>query len=274
MNMKLISILFIYSFLVFNARAQVLINQITTDGMGDYTTAQSLQINPLFVSSISQIGNNNSVKLSQTIEGDIYSFPNSANSFQQGDFNLAEITQRGNENVLLSFQLGYLISGLFSTSNNQLEAPSQNMLSFSATTNNQFATGKNNTLYSVQEGKSNNILAIQQGDDNYIDVEQSGNDNILIARQVGNSNKVEDFKQNSIDGSFDVITQLGDNNTLNFLNESTGVLAENAYSQEGTNLSLTISNNTFSAPGGIIVNQTGRDMKIIIDQSYFSFPIQ
>lgn len=273
MSKKTIAILFVCLFMVFTTKGQAIINQINSDEFGEFSTAESLQVNSLSISSITQVGNNNSAKLSQTREGNLYSLSNSAHSFQQGDFNLFDITQKGNEHVLLSFQLGYLISGTYSIGSNQLNVPSQNLLSFTTTTNNKFTAGTNNALYSIQEGKSNNILSIQQGNDNYLDLEQSGNDNFLVVQQVGNSNRVEDFKQASIEGSFDIITQVGDNNTFSMMNESIGGLSENSYTQEGSNLSLTI-NNSFLSQGGITVNQTGRDMNIVIDQSYFTSPMQ
>lgn len=272
MKKKSIVLIVVCLFHVLYTKGQINIQQISSLEFVGFTSIQSFQVRPTDISSITQLGNYNSAKLSQTKEGDLFSFSNSSNSFQQGDFNLTDITQKGNENVLLSFQLGYLASSLYSMSNNDLVAPIQNKLSFTTTSNNLFSAGTNNILYSSQEGKSNEILAIQQGSDNYIEVEQSGNENFLIVQQVGTNNRVESFKQNSVYGAMGVISQVGDNNAINNLTESVNTNRSD-YTQEGSNLSLTI-NNTLPSLDGIKVSQTGNDMNIVIDQSYFSFPMQ
>lgn len=270
--MKKESILTVFAsfFVIFNSVGQINIQQVNSS---EFLSTQSVQLESLDISSITQLGNYNTAHLIQTKKGDVFSFPNSSNSFQQGDFNLADVIQKGNENVLLSFQLGYLTNGLLTLYTYQPDAQLQNMLSFS-TSSSLFTAGINNTLYSSQEGKSNEILVIQQGSSNYIDVEQLGNENLLIINQVGMNNRVENFKQNNIDGKIDVISQIGDNNTFNSVNGSIVNFYENNYTQEGSNLSLTINNSNLTSLGAIKVNQTGHDMNIVIDQSYFSYPMQ
>ncbi|MEI8084820.1 MAG: curlin repeat-containing protein [Paludibacter sp.] len=225
-----------------------------------------------YISSITQLGNKNSAKLVQTIDGNLFSLPNTSSSYQQGNENLVDIFQKGSENVLFSFQLGYLISGILNegTQNNTVL---QNMLTFTTTANNFVGNGDNNTLISSQIGSSNKILTIQQGSNNFIDVEQVGRNQFFSSHQVGTNNRVENFKQTNIDGKGDYITQLGDNNTFN-ISETTGNLANN-YIQQGSNLSVALNIDTPPAlGGGITVSQTGHDMKVVIDQSFFSFPLK
>ena len=44
--------------------------------------------------------------------------------------------------------------------------------------------------------------------------------------------------------------------------------------QTGTNLSFELNSDLINTAGGINVKQTGKDMKVVIDQSYFSFPLK
>jgi len=44
--------------------------------------------------------------------------------------------------------------------------------------------------------------------------------------------------------------------------------------QTGTNLSIEINNSLLNSLGGVEINQSGKDMKVVIDQSYFSFPMK
>jgi len=277
MKKKSIVTLLVCLFFVFNSEGQLNFKQINSSELDVLLPSQSFQDEYLAYSSITQTGNYNRAILSQNKERNSLSLPNSTNSFQQGDFNFVDIIQKGNENVLFSFQLGYLIYVLTDENNDiqNSDIQLQNLLSFiNVIPNSHFTDGFRNSLISAQEGNSNKILAIQQGDNNYVSAEQLGNENYLVVKQVGSYNKVENFKQNTINGKSDVISQIGDNNTFNTFNESNSEIYGNIYSQVGTNLSITQYNNTLSPLGGIEVNQTGHDMSIVIDQSFFSFPMK
>ena len=269
-----IVIVFICLFQVFTAQGQVNIPQISTSEVESSGTLQP-NAEQLNISSITQLGNYNTAKLSQTEGSDLISSPNSSSSFQQGDYNLVDLTQKGNLNILYSFQVGFLAS-IFSTesTDNTLRGTIlPTLLNLNAGSTGIFSNGNNNTLISSQEGISNKFLSIQQGSNNYIQADQIGNYNNLVVQQVGNNNRVENFVQNNIKGESDNISQVGDNNTLNSI-DKLNTLYGNNYIQNGSNLSITLNNSTLSATGGITVNQTGHDMSIVIDKSYFSFPLK
>ena len=275
MKKKSILTIIYFLFFVFNSEGQINIQQINSSEFEKVISSQSFNLEPLEISSITQLGNYNTAKMSQTKERDMFSLPNSSNLFQQGDFNLADINQKGNENVLFSFQLGYLIYVLSGKNNyNQTDVNLKSTISFNTTSNSRFSDGTSNTLISYQEGNSNKILVIQQGRNHYIEAAQLGNENNLFVQQAGNNNRVENFKQNSFNGKSDVITQVGDNITINTINEYSGCLYDNNYTQEGSNLSIVLNNSALSPLGGIRINQTGHDMKVVIDQSFFSFPMR
>jgi len=269
-----IVIAFICLFQVFTAQGQVNIPQISTSEVESSGTLQP-NAEQLNISSITQLGIYNTAKLSQTEGSDLISSPNSSNSFQQGDYNLVDLTQKGNQNILYSFQVGFLASipSTESTDNTLSGTILPTLLNLNAGSTGIFSNGNNNTLISSQEGISNKFLSIQQGSNNYIQADQIGNYNNLVVQQVGNNNRVENFVQNNIKGESDNITQIGDNNTLNSI-DKLNTLYGNNYIQNGTNLSITLNNSTLSATGGITVNQTGHDMSVVIDKSYFSFPLK
>jgi hypothetical protein len=275
MKMKTILVVFSVLFLIFDTRGQVNKNQINISEFENSLANQPFNADPTYNSSITQLGNYNTAKLIQTQEQDLSSNPNTSNSYQQGNFNLVDLTQKGSENVLFSFQLGYSIPGHSTENkeNTQTDAKLASVLNFNASSANMFSDGNNNTLISSQEGNSNKILSIQQGSNNYIHAEQLGNDNNLVAQQVGTNNRVENFIQNNNHGESDIISQVGENITLNSISPSNSLYGNN-YSQNGTNLSITLNNSTFNTLGGLKVSQTGHDMKIVIDQSYFSFPLR
>ena len=269
--MKKIAIinLFICLFSVFNAAGQVNLPQISSSDVENFVSAQPNE-DQVSISSITQLGNYNTARLTQTQESDLLSSPNSSNSFQQGDNNLADLTQKGNQNVLFCFQLGYLTSA--STTESTDITPST-LLNLNANSTGLFTNGNNNTLISSQEGNSNKFVSIQQGSNNYIQAEQVGNNNNLLVQQVGTNNRVENFVQNNTLGENDTVYQTGENITLNSINTS-NTLYGNNYMQNGTNLSITLNNTTTNSLGGITVNQTGHDMSVVIDKSYFSFPLK
>ena len=274
MEKSIIIFVFICLFQVFTAQGQVNIPQISTSEVESSGTLQ-LNAEQLNISSITQLGNYNTAKLSQIEKIELISSPNSSNSFQYGDYNQVDLTQKGNQNILFSFQAGYLATSFSSenTENTLTGVLVPTMLKLNAGSTGLFSSGNNNTLVSTQDGISNKFLSIQQGSNNYIQADQIGNNNNLVVQQVGNNNRVEDFVQNNIKGESDNITQIGDNNTLNSI-DKLNTLYGNNYIQNGTNLSITLNNSTLSATGGITVNQTGHDMSVVIDKSYFSFPLK
>jgi len=275
--MKIRTILALLSvlFLIFDTRGQENKNQINISEFENSLANQPFNADPTYNSSITQLGNYNTAKLIQTQEQDLISNPNTSNSYQQGNFNLVDLSQKGSENVLYSFQVGYTTPGHSTENkvNTQTYATLASVLNLNLNSASLFSDGNNNTLISSQEGNSNKLLSIQQGSNNYIHAEQSGNDNNLVAQQVGTNNRVENFMQNNLHGESDVISQVGENITLNSISSSNNLYGNN-YSQNGTNLSITLNNSTFNTLGGLKVNQTGHDMKIVIDQSYFSFPLK
>jgi len=274
MEKSIIIFVFICLFQVFIAQGQVNIPQISRSEVESSGTLQP-NAEQLNISSITQLGNFNTAKLSQTEGSELIFSPNSSNSFQYGDYNQVDLTQKGNQNVLYSFQVGYLTatSATENTDNTLSGTMLPALLNLNAGSTGLFSVGNNNTLFSTQDGTSNKFLSIQQGSNNYIQADQIGNNNNLVIQQVGNNNRVEDFVQNNIKGESDNISQIGDNNTLNSIN-TLNSLSGNNYIQNGTNLSITMNNSTLSSIGGITVNQTGHDMSVVIDKSYFSFPLK
>ena len=134
--------------------------------------------------------------------------------------------------------------------------------------------GGKNELYLRQLGTSysNKAIIQQEGSENYINVDQNGDENNFNVLQVGNNNRVETFKQTNVNGKKDDISQIGDNLTLNVSLETIGAVYGNTFTQIGTNLSATV---TSTIPlNDITVSQTGHDMKVVIDQSFFSFPLK
>jgi len=274
MEKSIIIFVFICLFQGFTTQGQVNIPQISTSEVESSGTLQP-NAEQLNISSITQLGNYNIANLRQTETSELISSPNSSNSLQQGDYNLVDLTQKGNQNILFSFQVGYLTFGssIENTENTLSGVFIPALLNLNAGSKGLFSSGNNNTLVSTQDGISNKLLSLQQGNNNYIQADQIGNNNNLVVQQVGNNNRVEDFVQNNIKGESDNISQIGDNNTLNSIHTFNS-LSGNNYIQNGSNLSITMNNSTLNSIGGITVNQTGHDMSIVIDKSYFSFPLK
>jgi len=134
--------------------------------------------------------------------------------------------------------------------------------------------GGRNELILKQLGTnfSNKATIWQEGNDNYINAEQTGYFSDFNVLQVGNNIRLETFKQTNVNGNKDAIFQRGNNLTLIVSFESSTAVFGNIYTQTGTNLSATL--NTTIPLSGITVTQTGQDMKVVIDQSFFSFPLK
>jgi len=61
---------------------------------------------------------------------------------------------------------------------------------------------------------------------------------------------------------------------LDYNGVSTGAIQGNTFTQIGNKLSVELNNGMMNNPGGIDVNQKGKEMNVIIDQSFFSFPMK
>lgn len=291
--MKYISFIvpFACFFITFYSEGQVKMDQVGSVEIGDLFSLQTLNTEQNYNSSITQFGNNNSAILSQIEEGELNSFPNSSNSYQQGNNNLVEITQNGNGNVSFVFQMGLL--GNEATNGNisysLLDVVPQNMVSIITNPSNNVITagakindieyevlGDGNKMTITQNGNNNGIMAIQQGSYNTLSAEQLGNNNYLLAWQKGSNNTIDDYKQGNKSDPvlYDKIIQTGYYLTLKSDMESNSSVNGNTFIQTGTNLSLEMNSDLINSPGGVQVTQTGNDMKVVIDQSYFSFPLK
>lgn len=284
-NKSIITVVFCL-FFVFNTQGQTNPQQINTTEFDNLLFMQSSSVVLSDVSSIAQLGNNNSAILSQTDAGGL--LPNASNSMQQGSNNLADITQKGNGNVLFSFQMGVMADELSNGNigNSQLDIALQNMMSFiinpsssaftigSQTNDIDYIAAEGNKMTITQNGTNNGIMAVQQGSNNTLSAEQTGNNNYLLALQIGSNNTIEDYKQENTSDQilYDKIIQTGDFLTLKSdVASTTG--AGNTFIQTGSNLSFEINSDLLNSPGGVQVNQAGNNMKVVISQSYFSFPL-
>ena len=246
----------------------ILFFQTFNQGINNYASAQ-------------QIGNLNKTSVSQQ-KGVGSDLSNKSYTVQLGNSNELTIGQFGSGNTLLGFQLGYF------TYNNSKINGNQFGYGLDNDNGNAFAFGHNknvdgismegiyNKLSISQNGNNNFVLAVQQGSDNKISAEQVGNNNYLLAYQKGSSNVISDFKQeNESDNPlYDRIIQIGENLIFSTDKEAKSAKYGNEIMQTGTNLSLQINNELLNTDGGIEINQKGNDMKVIIDQSYFSFPMK
>ena len=221
------------------------------------------------VSIILQQGNQNKLSVNQSDDpsGGQY---NQVLSFQIGNENELTLEQSGYKNLLLSFQIGYLALGYCNSIKKQEIKEPQDYIF------NQELYGERNKLLISQEGNNNEILAIQMGDDNYISADQKGTCNYLWVLQKGNFNSVTDYRQeNNSDGIlFDSIIQEGDNLSITTDGVARNHPSENIFAQTGSNLSINLHNAFLNTTEGVEVSQSGKDMKVVIDQSYFPNPLK
>lgn len=251
------------------------IQQLSAPGINDIMSFQTLNQGINNFSLIQQNGNQNKTFIYQQADPGL-GYSNQTYSFQEGNTNEMTVGQIGKGNVLLGFQIGYL-SMLSSSNISGLDLESSCILfGNSNVSNDLFSVGERNKLQVSQEGINNGIMAIQQGSDNVIDVGQKGSNNYLTMLQKGTNNSVHGYVQEntSTTNLFETITQEGINLSLLATDISGSKAMGNEFSQSGVNLSLEINNGLINTMGGIEVNQTGRDMKVVIDQFYFSFPMQ
>jgi hypothetical protein len=257
------------------------IHQISTSGIDNILSFQTLnQGNSNFVLA-QQIGDQNKASINQQRDPGT-AFTNQSYTFQQGSFNELLVGQIGSGNLLLSFQLGYIATELGLNQANQplFSLGNANGDIAAIVTQNKengiWADGIGNKIEITQEGDKNGIMAVQQGDNNSISAGQTGTNNNLLILQKGNNNLVTGYKQeNSSDNvMYDTIIQEGESLSLNASDASKSKLTGNIFSQSGINLSLQVNNGFVNSLGGIEITQTGKDMKVVVDQSYFPFPIK
>jgi len=280
-----LAILFFNYFLVYSqdiinntgSSTNGVIQQINVPGIEDIVNFQKLNPGVNNYVSAQQIGNQNAVNVNQN-NGTSSDMTNQSYTVQAGNSNVLTIGQIGSGNLLLGFQLGYLATLAATNTNNQLEAPANFVFDFTANNvgNATLIVGKNNKMSIMQKGKNNGVMAVQQGTGNFISAEQLGNNNYLLAMQKGSNNEINEYKQaNTSDKNlFDRIIQVGDKLSVTSENASIATAIGNTIIQTGTNLALEINNDLLNSIGGVKIDQKGTDMKVVIDQSFFSFPLK
>lgn len=198
---------------------------------------------------------------------------NQSYNIQFGNYNELTVEQIGSGNVLLSSQLG-----LTANNKNKLEFKKEfDQKDLPLIPNNEyFVDGERNKMNLMQNGNNNSVQAIQQGTDNSISAIQEGNFNNLQMFQKGVHNTINDYTQQnkSAQTLFDKIIQVGENNSLETNGAVNGGMAGNTFTQFGTNLALELNNELLNTIGGIEINQKGKEMKVVIEQSFFSFPMK
>jgi len=248
------------------------IQQISLPGIKDILGFQTLNRNTGNYVSLQQSGNHNATNINQ--QSGSQEMTNQAYTVQSGTSNELTLGQTGSGNLLLGFQLGYLATLNGTQQDNQTAIPTgyvESLIAGNAIT----PEGDGNKMTLTQTGNNNGIMAIQQGSDNSISVQQTGNNNYFLALQKGSNNTISDYKQENTTGLvlYDKIVQTGDYLILKSdIASMSG--AGNTFMQTGTHLSLEMNSDLINSPGGIQVTQTGKDMKVVVDQSYFSFPLK
>lgn len=246
------------------------IQQISIPGIDNILGLQMLNRGISNFAILEQTGNLNKATVSQQNDvGPLMS--NQSYMVQSGNANELTVGQIGSGNLLLGFQLGYLatIAGV--------EKGKKNLISDLPLVEGSLTIdGERNVLKINQTGNYNGIMAVQQGTDNSISAGQTGKNNYLFVLQKGTFNTVTDYKQENNSNSilFDSIVQIGDHLELKSHEASKPKPNQNIFMQSGTNLSLVFNNDLLNSVGGVEINQTGRDMKVMIDQSFFSFPMK
>ncbi len=252
------------------------IQQISIPSVNDILGFQTLNGGIGNYVSIQQTGSLNSASINQQNNASS-EMSNQSYTVQSGNSNELTIGQIGSGNLLLGFQLGYLASMTNNQQSSSTGTESSNVLAAELPNiaNIYIAEGKRNKMDISQNGNNNGVMAVQLGTDNNISTEQIGNNNYLLAYQKGTNNSVTGYKQENISDQilYDKIIQVGDNLSLK-VDEASKASTGNTFMQTGANLSLTVNNELLNSVGGIQINQKGNDMKIVIDQSYFSFPLR
>ncbi|MEI6565666.1 MAG: curlin repeat-containing protein [Verrucomicrobiota bacterium] len=255
----LLNIFTCFSQSVIGSGAGEAIRQISTSGIADILSFQTLNQGISNYVLTQQVGEQNTTKINQQND------PVAANqsyTLQQGNLNELSVGQIGSGNILLGFQLGFLSI----VNNNQGILPS---VSLSGVADGG-QKGDRNKLEVSQEGENNGIMAVQQGDNNTIDAGQKGSDNYLLILQKGTNNSVTGYMQENSSGrNFDTIIQEGESLSLEATGVSTSKAMGNIFSQSGSELALKVNSGFVNTLGGIEVTQTGSKMTVVIDQSFF-----
>lgn len=256
-----------------------IIQQIRTSGLTDILSFQNQDQGFNNMTMTQQVGNSNKSSVNQQSEA---GFGNQSYSIQQGTSNEMTVGQIGNGNVLLGFQLGYITTEIERNQGNHygfgLDNGNGNAYAYGHDkgTTETIVAGDRNKLVINQEGSNNGVLAVQQGSDNSISARQKGTNNYLLLMQQGNRNSISGYEQESqeVSPNFDAIIQIGNDLTLSANDLSKSKPNGNSFKQEGEHLSLQINNQFANTLGGIEINQTGHDMKVVVDQSFFSNPLR
>jgi len=250
------------------------IQQIHLPGIEDILNLQTFSQEVTNYTVIQQTGNHNTATINQQNNSGSEK-SNQSFTTQSGNSNELTIGQIGSGNILLGFQLGYLaaLSGANSQAN---QGTGTNGAGITTNLNGNIIEGDHNQMNITQNGNNNVVMAVQEGSGNTISAEQNKDNNYLIALQKGTNNSLTGYKQENESGLMllDRVIQVGDNLTLKSDEVSKSSVAGNTFIQTGANLSLEINSDLLNSAGGIEINQTGKDMKVVIDQSYFSFPLK
>lgn len=253
------------------------IQQIRTSGEENILNFQTLQILNRGIGSysfIQQTGNRNKVNINQFDEAGS-STVNQSFTIQKGSSNEVIVGQMGGGNLLFGFQLGYLARLAERRQGVQIGIDKSAIPAmFSNVGEGDKTEGEGNKLNITQAGNSNGAMTSQQGFYNFINAKQQGINNYLSILQYGTNNSVTNYKQGNESELilFDTIIQIGDNLSLTTDGVTNSNPAVNRFTQTGANLSIQLNNSLLNTGTGVNVNQTGHDMKVVIDQSYFSFP--
>ncbi|MGV8095688.1 MAG: hypothetical protein AB2L24_27880 [Mangrovibacterium sp.] len=249
-----------------------LILQISANTPGKFQSFQTLNQDLGNFVLTQQIGTSNKSNIDQD-HGTCSGLTNYSVNVQIGNLNDLTIEQTGSGNLFVGFQFGNPVNWLsralaefdLGFGNASLE---ENMGDY-----NGIFTGEGNKVIASQEGMNNTLIAVQQGNDNFISAVQKGVCNYLIILQKGAYNSVTGYEQGNASESIlaDKITQEGENLTISSTGISGPKVGGNTFAQSGTNLSLRVNQDFINDTGGMEIRQTGRDMNVVVQQSYFLF---
>ena len=255
------------------------IQQISTGGFENILGLQTLNQDVSNFVQTHQVGDQNIAKINQK-SGTGANSANQSYTFQQGNSNELSVGQIGGGNLLLSFQLGYMASEAGRLKGNHygfgLGNGNDNAYGHQQIATDYLVVGERNKLTLNQDGNNNGVMAIQMGSDNTISAKQKGSNNYLAILQNGKNNSVTGVSQENYSDKvlFDTFIQVGENLSYNATEDSKPKPNGNKSNQSGINLSLQVNNQFVNSLGGIEINQKGKDMSVVIDQSYFSFPMK
>lgn len=257
-----------------NNKTMQQIQNLAIDNIMKYQAWNRASNNYVF---LKQTGEQNKANIKQ-YEASGTEFSNLSFNIQSGNCNELAVEQIGNGNILFSSQLGYLATNNTNKRDHQTNHDNKNwqISLYKSDENAYFIDGERNKMNLIQNGDNNLVQAVQQGTDNSITSTQEGNNNNLLIFQKGVHNTITGYKQqNKTEYSlFDKIIQLGENNYLETNGVSNGGMVGNTFTQTGNNLSLKLNNELLNNSSGIEINQKGTEMKVNIEQSFFSFPMK